>query len=100
MDCKSCKNYEPKAPFGGAKTADLKLGMLLREFEGPSPTGRFFTITGKPRGHNIMAIRIRKGYVPREMEIGLAAHGCQPYEDGEWHSARHLREVAGSYQHE
>lgn len=94
MDCKTCKNYEPiDAPFDGVKTDKLIIGMLLKAFHRGQPFRGFFVVVEEPDFEKVRVINIFKEFKPRETEIYLVDHGCQPYENGRWNSANYLQEV-------
>ncbi len=93
MDCKTCKNYEPKdAPFDGVKTGELKIGMVFKAFQREVPTDGFYVITGEPDKSSVPALYTNKGIKPFKHDLDLALRGCQPYSDGLW-SQNHLQEV-------
>ncbi len=92
MDCKTCKNYEPKAPSYGVKTANLKVGMILQVFRHlGEPTGEFLVVIKPPSERSMRFVSI-KDTVLRKRNIFLSDLGCQPDLNGEWKPC-HLQEI-------
>lgn len=94
-DCrKFCANFKPKqeTPFPqGLRTADLEVGMVVTC--GNRKNGFIYTILEKPGDKWLKVLSACPGFVPRETEISLADHSCQPYEDGTWNHTNWLRKV-------
>ncbi len=97
MNCKMCKNCEPKIqkpPFDGVKTDELEVGMVLKGYHQGQPLSSGFIITAeKPDLEKVKIISILKGSKPHGKEIFLADYGCQPYENGSWNLSNCIREV-------